>query len=79
MKRRTIAVVALASLLAGVACKSKSNDSSSSSSSGASSAAKDEVVADFPSTDANAWVNGAAVKLGDLRGDVVLVEAWHRT
>ena len=75
MSRRALSLVALAGLLACGACKKDSKGNSSSSN---GPVAAGELVADFPSTDADVWVNGAAVKLGDLRGDVVLVEAWHR-
>ena len=33
---------------------------------------------EFPSTDANRWVNGTPTTLASLRGNVVLVESWHR-
>ena len=75
MMRKTLSLLAVAAVLACGACKKDSNGSSSSSS---GPVAAGEIVAEFPSTDANVWVNGSAVKLGDLRGDVVLVEAWHR-
>jgi hypothetical protein len=74
MKARLLFVSAALALFAAAGCK---NDKGNSSSSGGPVAAGEAVV-DFPSTDANVWVNGSAVKLGDLRGDVVLVEAWHR-
>ena len=77
MMRKTLSLLALAALLASGACSKKDSNGSSSSSSGGPVAAGEAAV-EFPSTDANVWVNGAAVKLGDLRGDVVLVEAWHR-
>jgi hypothetical protein len=76
MTRKVLSLLALAALLACGACKKDSDGGSSSS--GNTAPAAGEVVVEFPSTDANVWVNGAAVKLGDLRGDVVLVEAWHR-
>ena len=75
MTRNTLSLLAVAVVLACGACK---KDSSHDSSSSSGPVAAGEVVAEFPSTDANVWVNGLAVKLGDLRGDVVLVEAWHR-
>ncbi|HMY19205.1 MAG TPA: hypothetical protein PKA58_22930 [Polyangium sp.] len=35
-------------------------------------------IADFPSLEAKAWVNGNPVSLADARGKhVVLIEAWH--
>ena len=34
------------------------------------------VVADFPTTDANRWVNGAPRPLAGERGKVVLIEGW---
>ncbi len=34
------------------------------------------VLPDFPSTEANRWVNGAPSTLASLRGEVVLIEAW---
>jgi hypothetical protein len=36
-------------------------------------------VADFPADKADAWVNGGPFSLAASKGDVVLVEAWHRT
>jgi hypothetical protein len=36
------------------------------------------LVPEFSSKDANHWVNGAPAMLSPMRGDVVLVEAWHR-
>lgn len=36
------------------------------------------LVDDFPSKDGSAWVNGAPLSISDARGDVVLVESWHR-
>ena len=35
-----------------------------------------KVVPDFPTTDANRWVNGAPRTLASERGQVVLIEAW---
>ena len=37
-----------------------------------------EVPPEFPSIDPNRWVNGAPTTLASARGDVVLVESWHR-
>lgn len=34
------------------------------------------LVAEFTSTDAARWVNGAPAPLGSLRGEVVFIEAW---
>ena len=79
MTRKTLSLLAVAALLACGACKKNKaacDDCPTSSSSGAVSSG--EAAAEFPSTDASYWVNGAPVKLGELRGDVVLVEAWHR-
>jgi len=85
MQRRTLSLLALVALLAALGCKKDSTSgagpdkaSSSSASAANGNAATAETVADFPSTDPDVWVNGAPVKLGELRGDVVLVEAWHR-
>jgi hypothetical protein len=35
-----------------------------------------KLVAEFPSTDADRWVNGAPAPLASLRGEVVFIEAW---
>jgi len=35
-------------------------------------------VADFPADKAGSWVNGAPFSFAAAKGDVVLVEAWHR-
>ncbi|MCC6554553.1 MAG: hypothetical protein IT372_16360 [Polyangiaceae bacterium] len=35
-------------------------------------------VADFPAGKTDAWVNGQPFSFSAARGDVVLVEAWHR-
>jgi hypothetical protein len=34
------------------------------------------LVAEFTSTDADRWVNGAPAPLASLRGEVVFIEAW---
>lgn len=34
------------------------------------------LLPDFPSTDTARWVNGAPAPLANLRGEVVLIEAW---
>ena len=80
LSRTTVSLLALAAFLACGACKkNKASDCDTCASTSSSGpVAAGETVTDFPSTDANMWVNGSAVKLGDLRGDVVLVEAWHR-
>jgi hypothetical protein len=33
---------------------------------------------EFPSHDPARWVGGAPVSMASLRGQVVLVEVWHR-
>jgi hypothetical protein len=35
-------------------------------------------VADFPADKAEAWVNGGPFSFVAPKGEVVLVEAWHR-
>jgi hypothetical protein len=35
-----------------------------------------KLVAEFSSTDAGRWVNGAPTPLASLRGEVVFIEAW---
>jgi hypothetical protein len=37
-----------------------------------------EEVPEFQSTDSARWVNGAPFTFASARGDVVLVESWHR-
>jgi hypothetical protein len=34
-------------------------------------------IPEFPSLDASRWVNGAPTSLASLRGEVVILEAWH--
>jgi hypothetical protein len=36
-------------------------------------------VPEFPSQDADRWLNGTPFTLASARGNVVLVESWHRT
>jgi hypothetical protein len=68
---KSAAIVIAATLSLGC---NKSRDSGSTTSAPVDSAP----VADFPSLDAKAWVNGSSVSLGEARGKhVVLVEAWH--
>lgn len=61
-------------LAAGACSKAKSSGAGPAS----SAVAEAPPVEDFPSTDAKAWVNGAPRPLAAARGDVVLVEVWHR-
>jgi hypothetical protein len=36
-------------------------------------------VPDFPSLAGERWANGAPTSLASLRGNVIVVEAWHPT
>lgn len=36
-------------------------------------------IPDFPADKNDSWINGAPFSFAAAKGDVVLVEAWHRT
>lgn len=63
--------------LATLGCN-KNHDEPRANSTAAPAAPDASVIADFPSLEAKAWVNGNPVSLADARGKhVVLIEAWH--
>ena len=53
-------------------------NSSNSAADAGDAAPQSVLVPEFASRDAEHWVNGQPTMLADLRGNVVLIESWHR-
>jgi hypothetical protein len=80
VKPATLALAAILSFGCTFGCTKNHDETRANATSAVDAPAIAETIADFPSLDAKAWVNGAPVSLAESRGKhVVLIEAWHST
>jgi hypothetical protein len=76
---RTMSASILAVLLGACAASGPGSTTPTTGTTGAlANAAPDAAPPEFPSLDGSRWLNGAPASLASLRGNVVLVESWHR-
>lgn len=80
MRALSRGAITVALIVAALGCRKKQVEPSrsTSSSNSATAGSTGPLAVDFPSRDGKSWVNGAPRMLADARGDVVLVEVWHR-
>jgi hypothetical protein len=71
-------LVVLVSLVAATLLVLSCNNNHEKAQPTVNSGTESSTIADFPSLESSAWVNGTPVSLTDARGkNVVLIEAWH--